>query len=550
MSLEGQLSDKKSLRTVTGKTADFPELAKDCVAFANAQGGRLFIGIEDKVVLPPAEQRIKPELLDIIRKRITELTVNVVVLPSIIPSENGGEYIELLIKRSPSVASTSDGRYYLRVGDTSQPVLGDEVLRLADERPGWSWETIDSRVPRNEADVAKLDALMAAIRSSDRVKLSVKEKSPDELLSHYGLADGATLTRLGVLLLGTAAQRRNLGTAPLVQAIKYDEMGQKINKWLWDDYLLSPIELVDAVWQEVPDFRESYEVAEGMFRRQVPAFDEKVIRELLVNALVHRAYTQRGDIFLNLHPDRLEIVNPGRLPIGVTPQNILHASRRRNEGLAAIFHDIGLMEKEGSGFDMLYDRLLSSGRPAPVPTEGPDWVKIIIKRRIMKPEVIRLVSEADGRFQLSQRERITLAALAQSEGLTARELATLLEVEKSEELTSWLGRLIPLALVKSIGRTKATRYFVDPALLRDSGIKLPTTLKRIEPHRLRALIQEDLGRYPDSSSMEINSRIGAEISSKTVKRALDALVEDGEVVFVGERRWRRYCLADKGHLHG
>lgn len=284
MSLEGQLSDKKSLRTVTGKTADFPELAKDCVAFANAQGGRLLIGIEDKAVLPPAEQRIKPEMLDVIRKRITELTVNVVVLPSIIPSENGGEYIELLIKRSPSVASTSDGRYYMRVGDTSQPVLGDEVLRLADERPGWSWETMDSRVPSNEADGVKRGALVNAIRSSDRVKSSVKEKSTDELLAHYGLAAGTTLTRLGILLIGTAVQRRNLGTAPLLQAIKYDEMGQKINKWLWDDYLLSPIELVDAVWQEVPDFRESYEVAEGMFRRQVPAFDEKVIRELLVNA--------------------------------------------------------------------------------------------------------------------------------------------------------------------------------------------------------------------------------------------------------------------------
>ena len=79
------------------------------------------------------------------------------------------------------------------------------------------------------------------------------------------------------------------------------------------------------------------------------AYAEKVLRELLVNALVHRPYTQRGDIFLNLHPDRLEVVNPGRLPLGVTPQTILHASRRRNDGLARVFHDLGLMEREGSG---------------------------------------------------------------------------------------------------------------------------------------------------------------------------------------------------------
>ena len=196
--------------------------------------------------------------------------------------------------------------------DTCQPVLGDDVLRLANERPGLPWESMDSRVSRNEADAAKLANFMAAIRASDRVKDSVKEKIADELLTHYALAEGMTLTHLGVLLLGTASQRRNLGNAPLVQAIKYDELGQKVNKWLWDDCALSPVELVDAVWREVTDFRESYEVAEGLFRRQVPAFDEKVVRELLVNALVHRPYTQRGDIFLNLHTDRLEVINPGR----------------------------------------------------------------------------------------------------------------------------------------------------------------------------------------------------------------------------------------------
>lgn len=543
MSLEGQSSDNKSLRKVTGKTADFPELAKDCVAFANAQGGRLLIGIEDKAVLPLAEQRINPELLDTLRKRIAELTINVVVLPSIVKAGNDGEYIDLFVQRCQSVASTSDGRYFIRVGDSCQPVLGDDVMRLADERPGRPWETMDSRVPRGEVDPTKFTAFVTAIRASDRVKDSVKEKSPDELLTHYALASGETLTHLGVLLLGTSVQRRNLGTAPLIQAIKYDELRQKINKWLWDDYSLSPIELVDEVWRTVQDFRESYEVAEGLYRRKIPAFDEKVVRELLVNALVHRPYTQRGDIFLNLHPDRLEVVNPGRLPLGVTPQNILHASRRRNEGLACVFHDLGLMEKEGSGFDMLYDRLLSSGRPAPVPEEGPDWVKITIKRRIMKPEVIQLITQADARYQLAQRERITLAALAQSEGMTARELATLLDVGNTDELASWFGRLLKVHLVQSTGLTQATRYFVDPELLRDSGITLPTTLKRIEPHRLQELVREDLRRYPQSKIGEISKRIGPEVNRAQLKRTLADLVKLGVVLMDGARNGARYHLS-------
>lgn len=545
MTREDQHTDLKSLRTIIGKSADWEALARDCVCFANGAGGRLLIGIEDGEALPPAGQVVAPDLLDRLRKRIGELSVNVQALPSLQQAANGGEFIELVIERSPSVASTRDGRYFLRVGDTCQPVLGDDVLRLANERPGRPWEAMDGGVPRTAADADKLARFVLAIRNSDRVKDSVKEKGADELLSHYGLAQGATLTRLGVLLLGTTADRRALGTAPLVQAIKYDEQGQKINKWVWDDCALSPVELVDAIWREIPDFRESYEVAEGLYRRSVPAYDEKVVRELLVNALVHRPYTQQGDIYLNLHPEGLAVVNPGRLPLGVTPRNILHASRRRNEGLARVFHDLGLMEREGSGFDLIYDRLLSQGRPAPVPEEGADWVKVTIQRRIVKPEVMRLLTEADERFQLTQRERITLGVLAQTEGMTARELGVVLETDGADELVVWLGRLVQNGLVLTRGKTSGMLYFVAPEWLRGAQLDRKTTLSRIAPHRLLALILEDLTDYPDSSSADVNRRIGAEISAKTVKRALDALVEEGRVSHAGERRWRRYRLSEQ-----
>lgn len=542
MSLEDQHTDHKSLRTVAGRTADWNDLARACVCFANSAGGRLLIGIEDGETQPPSGQVVPDDLLDRMRKRIAERTVNVQVLPSLHRAANGGEFVELVVERSPNVASTSDGRYFLRVADTCVPVLGDDVLRLANERPGRPWEAMDGGVPRAAAKPDKLARFVEGIRASGRVKDSVKEKNADELLTHYGMAQGPTLTRLGVLLVGATADRRALGTAPLVQAIKYDAQEQKINKWVWDDSALSPVELVDAVWLEVPDFRENYEVAEGLYRRHVPAYDEKVVRELLINALVHRPYTQLGDIYLNLHPDRLEVVNPGRLPLGVTPRNILHASRRRNEGLARVFHDLGLMEREGSGFDLIYDRLLSHGRPAPVTEEGPDSVKVTIQRRIVRPEVMRLMAEADARFQLTQRERITLGALAQTEGMTARELSAVLDTASASALAPWLGRLPELGLVLSTGRTKGTRYFVDPTLLRDSGVTLRTSLKRIEPYRLSELVREDLRRYPRAKIGEISSRIGFEVHRSQLRRALAQLVRSGAAIMEGQRSAARYRL--------
>ena len=544
MSLEGQLLDRKSLRTVSGKTADWAELAKDCVAFANALGGRLLIGIEDDEDLPPPAQRVVAGLPDTLRRRLAELTVNVSVRPRVQVADNGGEFIELAVERATAVASTSDGRFYLRIGDASKPVLGDEVMRLAGERSALPWETLTTLgVPRAQADPAKRAALLAGLRASDRVKASVKEKSDDELLDHYLLAQGELLTHLGALCIGRQIDRARLGTAPVIQFIKRDAQENKVNKLAWDDHTLSPMELVDAVWRDVPDFREFYEVADGLFRTQVAAFDERVIRELLINALVHRPYTQRGDIYLNLHPDRLEIVNPGPLPLGVTPDNVLHASVRRNEHLARLCHDLKLMEREGSGFDAIYDVLLSQGRPAPTVAEGADWVRVTLTRTAPDRQVLAFIAKAGETYPLTQRERIALGVLARHEALTARELATRLELNHADALRSWLSRLCEWGVVGQSGRTQATRYFVQPDLLRSMDFPAVTTLKRIEDHRLRALVLEDLGRYPASALGDIHQRVGLEIPRRRLQGMLTRLLESGEIRVEGERRWARYSLA-------
>lgn len=544
VSLEGQLLDQKSLRAVTGKTADWNEITKDCIAFANATGGRLLLGIEDGQDAPPVGQHIPSDLPDTLRRKVTERTVNVSVLPDVVTAPNGSQYIELRILRAMAVASTTDGRYFLRVADQSKPVTGDDVMRLANERAALPWETQTTlHVPRAEVDTAKRDKLLTALRASDRVKTSVKEKSDDELLDHYQLAQGQALTNLGVLCLGRQHHRAQLTTAPVIQFIKYDDHGQKVNKLVWDDHTQSPMELIEAVWLEVPDFRERYELPDGLYRQNVPAFDEIVVRELLVNALVHRPYTQRGDIFLNLHPDRLEMVNPGPLPLGVTPQNVLHTTVRRNEHLARLFHDLKLMEREGSGFDKIFEVLLSQGRPAPELTDTHDRVQVTVRRRILKPEVIDFIAKADQTYQLTQRERIALGLLAQHDALTARELADTLELPNVEALQSWLKRLLEWHLVQRAGRTQATRYFVDPSLLRSLKFTGETTLKRIEPHRLAALVLEDLQRYPQSAISEIHQRIGGELHPKQVKRALEDLIARGAVRPEGDKRWRRYWAA-------
>ncbi len=533
MAKEGQQFERKSLRVVIGNSADWHELARDCVSFALSSGAVLAIGIEDGQQTPPKGQVVPADLPDTLRKRIAQLTHNVTVAPSI-ETLGEGQYLKVVVPRSAGIPSTTDGRYFRREGDERRPVVGEEVISLLADRPSFNWETQLSEV--ETPDAAKTGRFVREIRASDRVKPFVKEKNDAEILEHYQLRKGGRLTNLGLLCIGSADNRAQLGTAPIVQAIKFDEQGQKIWKSVWDDYTLTPMELMDAVWDSVPDFREEYEIPNGLFRDHVPAYAEAVVRELVVNALVHRPYTQRGDIFLNLYPDRLEVVNPGSLPVGVTPHNILHASVRRNEGLARVFHDLKRMEREGSGYDMIYDVLLSQGRGVPKTVEGPGRVEVTVERRIVDMSVIDLLARAAGEYPLSQKERIVLGLVAQHKSVRAVDLADMLALEEGERLRSWTARLVNWKILQTSGQTRGQKFHLAPGL----GESRRTTLDTIEPHRLEALIVEDIRRYPGSSISEISQRVAPELPYKQMKGAVDRLIARGELSPKGERRHRRY----------
>jgi len=131
-------------------------------------------------------------------------TINVSVIPQVIITENGSEVLELLIQRNASsVASTSNGRYYIRVDDDCKPVPPDELPRLLEDKGAFVWETHTFlRVSRNDYNEQKLEQLYIDVQNSERISNFVKQKSPQELLEHYFMVSGQYLTNLGILWIG------------------------------------------------------------------------------------------------------------------------------------------------------------------------------------------------------------------------------------------------------------------------------------------------------------------------------------------------------------
>lgn len=541
---ECTLFDRKSLRTVVGKTADFGELAKDCVAFANSKGGIIEIGVEDNETMPPKGQLIGQKVADKVVRRINELTINVYVTAEVLKARNGSDYVNLRIFPSiSSIAATTKGGYFLRDDDKSRALLPDELSRLMNDKPSYCWETKTSlKYKLTECEAEKKEKLVSALRASDRISDFVKEKSPDELMEYYSLVDeNGYMTNLGILWIGTRVQRSKLLYSPVVQYIKYDDDGNKLNKVLWDDYSMNPMELMDDIWAKVPEWSDFIEVSEGLWRKQVPCYDEKVVREVLCNALMHRPYTTRGDIFINMYPDRMEVINPGLLPMGVTPENILQKRNKRNEHLARLCIALHLMEGEGSGYDLMYETLLTAGKSRPVVYEGSDFVKVVIHRKISNKEIVQLCDFVISNYPTTQKGRIALGLILNEKKLTAAEMAKRLQLQTDDKLDNYIRKLVDEGIVSFTGRGKGTQYFISPQVIKFSKSNVVTSLKTIEPYRLRALIKEDLRFHPDSLWSEIAVRL-PDVNTDELQRTIRKMTIDGEISGSASRKYRRYRL--------
>ena len=544
---ESQTYDKKSLRAVTGNKANLDEVAKDCVAFANKDGGHIAIGIEDDQDLPPKEQHITDEIKESVVKRLNERTINVAIAPNIVVAENGGEYLDLKILRSVvSIASTTKGGYFIRDNDKSKPIAPDELLRAITDKPSFSWETKFSlKYKLVQCDQDKLNKLIVKIRRSDRVSSFVKEKSIEEILEYYSLVgEDGYLTNLGVLWLGTQPQRARLLYSPTVQFIKYDASGNKVFKQVWDDYTLNPDELLEDIWNNVPDWRESNEVSDGLWRKEIPAYDEKVVREVLCNSIAHRPYTTRGDVFINIYPDRMDVVNPGRLPLGVTPDNILRTTVKRNKELSRLFFALHIMEGEGSGYDLMYETQLSLGKTIPIVKEGDDYVIVTIERKIVSKAASRIYDYMQYAYPeviRHQKAMIAFGLILQEEIITSELLSKKLQLPESDRLRSYVDILCTKNIVMTRGRGKGTKYYVNPDIISYSKANIRTTLKTIEPYRLKELIKQDLKYHPRSLISEMSLRL-PDISFTDLQKFVRKMTSEGTLKYDGGRKYRRYSL--------
>jgi ATP-dependent DNA helicase RecG len=548
---EGISIDYKSLKKVVDtagklKSEGLRDLAVTSVAFANVHGGKIVIGIEDKDKQPPLNQTISVRTANDTVTRLKSLCFNVgFQLGDIESHANGSQFFTITVYPTlKSVATTADGKIYIRIGDQSQPARGEDIVRLASEKDAFQWELQPRNVSYTEIPEMSMRWFADEIRKSDRVKQNIKELSDIEIIEHYNLIDKGKLTNLGVLWLETASQRSRLVYPLTVQYIVYDELEKKVRKEDWQDYSKNPKELLLEIEKEAIELTYYDEFPLGLFRNKIRHYDARLIRELLINAIAHKSYTISGDIFIKVYQDRLEITNPGGLPLGITKDNILHTTYRRNPHLIRILHDLKLMEGEGTGYNLIYEITSRDAKAFPIPISDYNATSVTQYSKILDEEAVLLLDFIAKNYQLSQKEFIALGVITRHKKILATQLTKELQLTDEDRLRSYISKLSSQSIIINRGEKKGREYLVNPKLIASSKINIKPTLKTIEQPRLKALIEEVLKMTPNISASTIHSKIG-DVAIADVRKCIFKMVKEEVLDFGGANKNRVYFLAKK-----
>jgi ATP-dependent DNA helicase RecG len=376
---------------------DFDKLVEYSVALANEHGGLIVLGITDKkprrIVGSSAYlddlAKIKERLIAQVRLRIDVEELRCPegrVLVFHVPSRPIGMPIGL------------NGIYLMRAGGSLTGMSADMLKRIFDEaEPDFSAELcpkaiIDDLEPQA---LGEFRARWALKSGNDRIK----NLSDRQLLEDAELTVGGTLTYAALILFGKhESLGRLLANAEVVFEYRSSEASGPAQQRI--EFRQGFLSFFDKLWEAIDLRNTKQHFQDGFFIWDVPTFNERAIREAILNAVSHREYRMTGSVFVRQYGERIEITNPGGLPPGVTLETILWMQAPRNRRLAEAFARCGLVERSGQGMNRIYESCILESKAEPDFTHSDTYnFWITLHGSIRQPEFLRLL-EKIGRERL------------------------------------------------------------------------------------------------------------------------------------------------------
>jgi ATP-dependent DNA helicase RecG len=461
-SLSGNSKLTASFRATSGQlTAFLPEaepdeLAETLVAFANADGGMVYIGATEGG--QPTGSIFAEDLDGLVEQAERRCRPPIPVTWDLI--EVGGDVIYLgQVYRSAQVHTLDDGRLLVRTGAENRTLSGEQVEQVVNSRTFGDYEA--EPVPgatRADLDEGVLEEFVRVWEDREGHQLT---RPLDDLLIEKGwLVPDGRPTVAGILLFGknptTFLPRCG------VTFVRFE--GESVRKPTGEASYGRRVEVnaalprtITRVWDILKEEIHRGAVVRGLSREEQWIYPPNAIREAFINAVAHRDYQIKGrGIEVRMFPGKLEIQSPGGLPGFITLDNIVEEHFSRNPRIVNGLYQWGFIEELGMGVDVMIEEMVNAGHPVPDMKADESMFKVTFSTEKQRDPLPLSVTGTT----MNERQTKALTYIHEHGRIRSRDYQDLCPDVSPETLRLDLADLVDRGVLLKIGQKRGTYYIL------------------------------------------------------------------------------------------
>ena len=422
--------------------------------FANAQGGIIFIGKNDNGIVIGVDDYKK--LMDDIPNKIKN---SMGITAEVNLHEENGKYLIEIVTHPYSVPISLRGRYYYRSGSTKQELTGASLNEFLLKKSGKTWDdVIEPRATFEDINKNTAATFIKASENAGRLPESEGLTLP-ELLEKLRLTENGQLKRAAIILFGKDPAKFYPNTFVKIGRFGKDDADLKFQETEEGNLIL----LLQAVLNQLNHkFLTRPIEFEGMHRIEKGEYPVPAIREMLLNALVHRNY-MGAPIQIRVYDDKISIWNEGALPEGLTLEALKHShsSRPRNPIIADVSFKGGYIDAWGRGTIKILETCKQAELPEPEMKEQDGGFIITLFKD-------NLTEEQLSKFGLNERQLKSVLLVKEKGKISNADFQELFGVSKATATRDLIDLVEKFELFEKIGQTGAGTVYV----LKNKGLKM------------------------------------------------------------------------------
>lgn len=515
-----------------GNRFSFTELQKYVSAVANEGGGKIVFGVSNdrprQVVGSRAfeqPERTRKGLIESLR-----INVDFEVF-------NEGAVDRVLVFSVPSrpigLPVQADGIAWWREGDSLVPMPEDVRARIYGES-GLDYSAEVCKC----AKFADLDPdaieTFRKVWMEKRGNKRIANVSREQLLKDCeALNRKGEITYAALILFGTReALGEFLGNAETVFEYRASDASGPAGKR--EEFREGFFLYFDRLWELIDARNLKLPYQEGFFLYDVYAYNERAVREAVLNAVCHRNYQLPGSVFVRQYPDKIVFESPGGFIGGITPENVIDRQSARNRRLAEILGRCGLVERSGQGMNLIYEESIKDAKSLPdFDGTNDSRVRLTLGAVMVDDSIIRLLKAIGDK---------TLSSFATEDFIAVRSALTGKRLTASAKKR--IPRLVALGVLERVGRTKvlvARQYY--KAIGKGGSF---TRLKGLDNDTNKALLKKHMKEMgnPGLRRSDFQFVLPA-LGIRQIQWLLKAMEANREVYVLGRTSAARWYLGEK-----